>query len=123
VCTSRPGDVFAFDLRVWHASWNGFPNRRMASFTYFAAPRNEAERESTRRVAQQFGQEARYRELRRQRDWIAAGCKPNQIPSRERQYSERWLANAEGSVIRERWLRELRDWGMLPAAKEPAPAT
>src|ERR1041384_4734241 len=25
VCTSTPGDVFAFDLRTWHSSWNGSP--------------------------------------------------------------------------------------------------
>ncbi|KPI03534.1 Phytanoyl-CoA dioxygenase [Actinobacteria bacterium OK074] len=116
VCASRPGDVIAFNLRSWHASWNGFPNRRMCSFTYFDAPRDEAQETAIRTVVRQFGREAQFRELRRQRDWMAAGAKPSGIPRRESQYSAQWLANAEGSTTRERWLGHLRAWGMAPAA-------
>ncbi|MFI2615968.1 phytanoyl-CoA dioxygenase family protein [Streptomyces sp. NPDC018584] len=127
ICDSRPGDVFAFDLRTWHASWNGFPNRRMVSFTYFGTPRDDVEREALRKVAKLVGQEGMYRELRRQRDWMDAGVKPSRIPQRERQYSAQWLANAEGSATRARWIDELRDWGMIArpapqaAASESAP--
>ncbi|WP_235558190.1 phytanoyl-CoA dioxygenase family protein [Sphaerimonospora mesophila] len=116
ICATRPGDVIAFDLRVWHASWNGFPNRRMCSFTYFDVPRNEAQEYAIRSVVQQLGREAQFRELRRQRDWIAAGAKPSSIPRRESQYSQQWLANAEGSTTRGRWIERLRAWGMAPAA-------
>ncbi len=116
VCTSRPGDVFAFNLRTWHSSLNGFPNRRMCSFTYFDTPRDEAQQAAIRSVVKQFGQEANFRELRRQRDWIASGAKPSRIPPRERQYSPQWLADSDGNEVRERWLGQLRDWGMAPAA-------
>lgn len=116
ICTSRPGDVFAFNLRTWHASCNGFPNRRMCSFTYFDTPRDDAQQTAIRSVVRQFGREAQFRELRRQRDWIAAGEKPSRIPPRERQYSAQWLANDERNEVRDRWITQLREWGMAPAA-------
>ncbi|MFH8560826.1 phytanoyl-CoA dioxygenase family protein [Streptomyces sp. NPDC017988] len=116
VCTSRPGDVYAFDLRTWHASLNGFPNRRMCSFTYFGAPRDGAQSAAVRSVVKQFGREAQFRELRRQRDWIAAGARPSGIPRRESQYSPGWLAGAGGNEHRARWIEQLRAWGMAPAA-------
>jgi Phytanoyl-CoA dioxygenase (PhyH) len=115
VCVSRPGDVFAFDQRTWHASWNGSPNRRMCSFTYFGSPQNAAEREAVSAVSAQFAREARFRELRRQREWISSGTKPGSIPSRERQYSAEWLSNESGSELRARWIEQLQEWGMAPA--------
>ncbi len=115
ICTSKPGDVFAFDLRTWHGSWNGFPGRRMVSFTYFDTPHDDTEREALRKVAKLVGQEGMYRELRRQRDWMDEGVKASRIPQRERQYSPQWLANDEGSSTRARWIDELRDWGMIAA--------
>ena len=43
VCATEPGDVVLFDLRTWHATANGFPGRRMCSFTYFAESRDDAD--------------------------------------------------------------------------------
>ena len=31
VCKSEPGDVVAFDMRCWHASWGGSEDRRMCT--------------------------------------------------------------------------------------------
>jgi hypothetical protein len=69
-----------------------------------------------RSVVKQFGREAQFRELRRQRDWIAAGARPSGIPRRESQYSPGWLAGAGGNEHRARWIEQLRAWGMAPAA-------
>ncbi|HEY0392485.1 MAG TPA: phytanoyl-CoA dioxygenase family protein [Solirubrobacterales bacterium] len=118
VCDSRPGDAFVFDLRTWHASCGGKPNRKMCSFTYFQAPRDEAGQEGMRQIVAQLKRESAFREARRQREWRRAE-RPGRPPRREPQYSRSWLENAEGSERRARWLRELVDWGLVqstPAA-------
>ena len=38
VCESEPGDVVAFDVRCWHASWGGAIDRRMCTVVYYKNP-------------------------------------------------------------------------------------
>ena len=39
VCKSNPGDVVAFDARLWHASVGGSSDRQMCTLVYFNYPR------------------------------------------------------------------------------------
>ncbi len=88
---SEPGDVIAFDNRVWHASWGGGSDRRMCSVGYFAAPETP-------------GEEASVRELVGQHAGLVDAF-PLLRPHPE------WLANPGGSPQRRRWLEVLRRWG------------
>ena len=47
-CEADPGDVVAFDVRLWHASWGGFADRRMCRVGFYKSPETEAEMEATR---------------------------------------------------------------------------
>ncbi|EJN25881.1 protein involved in biosynthesis of mitomycin antibiotics/polyketide fumonisin [Pseudomonas sp. GM79] len=40
---SRPGDIIAFDHRLWHASFNGGALRRMIEINFYADPRTPSE--------------------------------------------------------------------------------
>lgn len=113
VCSTEPGDLLAFDLKLWHASCNGFPRRRMLSFTYFDQPRSDVELENWRAVANQLSREALNRELRRQREWIKAGTNPKAIPVKEPQYHCAWLEEAKTNALRRRWLERMAEWGMV----------
>lgn len=114
VCATEPGDVIAFDLRTWHASANGFPGRRMCSFTYFAEPTNDAERAATAAVAEQLRKEALYRELRRQREWRRnrPDVPTAEIPVVAPQYDDLWR-EVGVSPRRHRWLTTLEALGLL----------
>jgi len=120
VCDTEPGDLLAFDLRLWHASWNGAPNRGMLSFTYFDTPKTPAERDGWIAMAKQLNKEALNREVRRQREWLKAGKGPKDIPGKEPQYHCKWLAEAESNPLRKRWLTRMADWGMVRAPAEAA---
>lgn len=39
--SSRPGDVLAFDLRLWHAAFGSATDRRMSTITFYRAPSSE----------------------------------------------------------------------------------
>ena len=41
---SEPGDVVAFDVRCWHASWGGAVDRRMCVLVYYNNPKTLEER-------------------------------------------------------------------------------
>ena len=92
VCESEPGDVVAFDLRLWHASWGGSNDRRMCTLVYYNNPKTPEEDEATREqgrtnsgTAEQFGRPA----------------EPNLHPE--------WVANAGGSPTRQRWIERMRE--------------
>ncbi|CAI8038123.1 hypothetical protein GBAR_LOCUS21264 [Geodia barretti] len=91
VARSEPGDVIAFDSRVWHASWGGGHDRRMCSLGYFAAPATPAEEESMAELARQDA------------ELLEA------FPLLER--PSHWVANPAGSPMRRRWIQALRQWG------------
>lgn len=56
VASSIPGDVIAFDNRVWHASWGGGQERKMCSVGYFAAPTADQDEAIVRERAEQEAQ-------------------------------------------------------------------
>ena len=51
VCKSEPGDVVAFDLRLWHGSLGGSDDRRMCTVVYYHNPKTPEEEEATRTQA------------------------------------------------------------------------
>ena len=96
VARSEPGDVIAFDSRVWHASWGGRPDRRMCSLGYFAAPATAAEEDAMTELARQDA------ELLEAFPLVAR--------------PPYWLRNPAGSLTRGRWIRALRQWGFAGVA-------
>jgi hypothetical protein len=95
VARSEPGDVVAFDSRIWHASWGGGVDRRMCSVNYFAAPKTPEE-------------EASMDEIK-----AAEAGLVKSFPLIER--PQHWIANPDGSPIRQRWIDFLRHWGFIAA--------
>lgn len=91
VARSEPGDVIAFDSRVWHASWGGRQGRSMCSLGYVAVPATSAE-------------EAAMAELVRQDAELLEA-----FPLLARH--PHWVANPAGSPTRGRWVAALRTWG------------
>ena len=99
VLTSEPGDVVAFDLRMWHASYGGSDDRQMSTIVYYSNPKNPE------------GLEA----LRKQGEGNAnAGVKAFN-PKRQYLYSKRWVSNPYGSPVRQAWIDRLTEIGYLDA--------
>ncbi len=96
VARSEPGDVIAFDNRIWHASWGGRPDRRMCSLGYFAVPESATEEDSMAELARQ---EAELLEA------FPLVARPSH-----------WVGNPAGNPTRERWIRALRQWGFAGVA-------
>ncbi len=96
VCESEPGDVVAFDLRLWHASWGGSVGRRMCTFVYYHNPGNPSEEAATRDRAS------------RSIKTPAAFGRPN-----DPIYHPHWLENKAGSALRQRWIHRLGELGFL----------
>lgn len=101
VCDSQPGDVVAFDLRLWHASWGGAAGRRMCTFVYYNNPADPVAEAAARKRAASFVTTNAYF------DRPGASI-----------YPPAWLENRAGSPLRQRWLRRLGELGFLasPAA-------
>ena len=98
ICASTPGDVVAFDMRCWHASWGGTTGRRMCTCIFYKNPVGEAEEALVRRRAEdlhnthaQFGR---------------AGAQV---------FPDHWLRNPGNSRRKAHWLRRLRELGYLEA--------
>ena len=91
VCTSDPGDLVAFDVRLWHASCGGRTGRRMCTVVYYKNPGDPSE---------EPGMRAR-----------AASCIKATAP---RPFvNPHWAANVEGNSKRQGWLDRLRHWGFM----------
>ena len=98
VCKSEPGDVVAFDMRCWHASWGGASDRRMCTVVYYKNPESPEEEAATRRRASNSVKE------------------PNNsgLPfSIHRDIMTHWITNHEGSEKRQRWIDRERELGFL----------
>ena len=100
ICTSKPGDVFAFDMRCWHASFGGTEGRRMSTCVYYKNPEGPAEEKAARgRAASSHGSPAQY-------------DRPD-----DPLFHPHWIANHGGSAVRQGWLGRLDELGFLhPAA-------
>jgi hypothetical protein len=81
VCESVPGDVVAFDLRCWHASWGGSNDRHMCVMCYYNNPKTPEAEEACRR--QLIGNAVDYTS---------------------------WVANSTGNPKREAWIHRMREF-------------
>jgi len=96
---SEPGDVVAFDLRTWHASFGGGDDRRMCTVVYYANPKTDEEVEALR--AQGEGN-------------VRIGIK-NFEPRRQFLYSKSWMSNPHGSAVRQYCISRLSEMGYFNA--------
>ena len=95
VCQSEPGDLVAFDVRLWHASCGGTTGRRMCTLVYYKNPLTPEEGPGMR--------------------WRAGNCVQATAP---RPFvNPHWASNPESSARRAAWLEKLRYWGFMD---EPA---
>jgi len=79
-CESEPGDVVAFDLRCWHASWGGSNDRHMCVMVYYNNPKTPEAEEATRK----------------------------QLVGNGIDYTL-WVANSEAHPKRQRWINQIRE--------------
>ncbi|MEE2710154.1 MAG: phytanoyl-CoA dioxygenase family protein [Gemmatimonadota bacterium] len=96
VCTSVPGDVVAFDLRLWHASYGGSDDRRMCTCVYYNNPKTPEEEEATRKQAE--GNSRTTTQYNRPNDPIV---------------DPYWLVNSKESPKRQSWLDRLDELGFF----------
>jgi ectoine hydroxylase-related dioxygenase (phytanoyl-CoA dioxygenase family) len=97
VLTSEPGDVVAFDLRMWHASYGGSDDRHMCTIVYYSNPKDPEGLEALRRQGEG---NSSVKEL---------------IPTRPYLYSKRWVSNPYGSPVRQAWIDRLTEVGYFDA--------
>ena len=101
-CTSlpsEPGDVVAFDLRLWHASHGGSTDRHMCTVVYYANPKTEEELAALRNQGEGN---------------VRAGLR-NFEPKRQYLYSKSWMSNPHGSPVRRAWIDRLTEVGYFEA--------
>ncbi len=106
VLASTPGDVVAFDLRLWHGSWGGQTDRRMCTIVYYNDP--------------QTPEEIAY--LRQQAVDNINNAVASFDAKRKYFFSQHWLANAQRNPDRQRWIDRLRELHYFdaPGIVEPA---
>ena len=108
VCETEPGDVIAFDLRLFHASLNG-RDRRQWTVTFYRDPATpEEERETVGALA----------------DDVAAdgGSWGEYDPGRYPFYDPEWVAEV-GRTWRAGSIRRLRELGALDTVTRPIEGT
>ncbi len=97
VCRSEPGDLIAFNFRLWHASWGGTTDRRMCSIMYYNNPKTPEEEAANREMVSVV------RRVHKGLEW------------KEPQHPEHWLSNPQKSEKRQRWIEWLRRWEYIEA--------
>ena len=102
---TEPGDVIAYDIRTWHASYGGNNNRRAWNLDYFRNPQSPDEIEEMRA----FG-------------LSQVNSITHHKPRRRYNYSRNWLDNPHKSPARQRWIDRFNEIGYLdqPGVGEPA---
>lgn len=93
VLASEPGDVVAFDLRLWHAAFGGSEDRQMSTIVYYANP--ETPEQESALTAQAANSVSYIRE--------------NFAPRQDCLYTKNWLANPERSPVRQAWIDRLNE--------------
>ncbi|MBT5058530.1 MAG: hypothetical protein HOM68_18460 [Gemmatimonadetes bacterium] len=96
---AEPGDVVAFDLRLWHASHGGSTDRHMCTVVYYANPKTDEELTA---LQQQSAANVRI------------GIE-NFKPKRRHLYSKDWVANPGGNADRQGWIDRLQEIGYFDA--------
>ncbi|MDP6042230.1 MAG: phytanoyl-CoA dioxygenase family protein [Candidatus Latescibacteria bacterium] len=92
VCESEPGDVVAFDLRLWHASLGGGIDRPMCTLVYYNNPKTEEEDRVTREQAKSNADTS-----------VKFGRPPEPI------HTQYWLSNPNKNPRRQRWIERMRE--------------
>ena len=95
-CESDPGDVVAFDLRMYHASYGGSRDRHMCSVLYYVDPNTPQELEPIRLNA------------------IGLVNPGEGDPWNPPSIREEWLVNRLGSPTRQKWIDRLRELAEMP---------
>ena len=98
-CASEPGDVVAFDVRCWHASFGGSAGRRMSTCVYYKNPETPAEEQAARNRAE--GSRKAPTQYNRPDDPL---------------FHPHWVANPQQSPLRQRWIARLEELGFLDTA-------
>jgi hypothetical protein len=106
VLDSQPGDVVAFDLRLWHASCGGKTDRRMCTVIYYANPKTPA------------GADYLVHLVKSNIDMSHNMFKPQ----RKHIYPRHWLDNPSRNPDRQKWIDRQREIGCFDPehAVEPA---
>jgi len=102
VCESAPGDVIAFDVRCWHASWGGSNNRPMCTLVYYNNPKTPAEEKAMRK---------RTTDLAREPDHVGLPA------STHHAIMSHWVANRGGSSKRQNWIDRMQELGFFDYLK------
>lgn len=92
VCMTEPGDVVAFDVRLWHASYGGSKDRHMGVLVYYNNPKTAEQERATRETGK----------------GNAKVPVSFNIPS-ERLYHPEWLANPDRNPKRQQWIDRMRE--------------
>ena len=96
VCVSEPGDVFAFDMRCWHASFGGAEGRRMSTCVYYNNPQGPEEEAAARKRAE--GSRSASAHYRRAGDPLI---------------HPHWSSNTNQHPLRQQWITRLTELGFL----------
>ena len=99
-CESNPGDVVAFDLRMYHASYGGSRDRHMCSVVYYVDPSTPEQSALMRMNA------------------IGLVNPTEGDPWNPTSIREEWLANREGSLKRQAWIDRLREVAEMPEGRD-----
>ncbi len=97
---SQPGDVITFNMRLWHAAFCGYEDRRNCSFAFCSNPKTAKEEEDLKSQLENA-------------KTLTEGLKMELKDSKY--YHPWWLENPEGSSKRERWINWLNERGFIDA--------
>ncbi len=100
VFCSQPGDVITFNMRLWHAAFCGYEDRRNCSFAFSSNPKTAEEEEDLK---------SQLENAKTLTDGLKMELKDSKY------YHPWWLENPEGSPRRERWINWLNEWGFIDA--------
>ena len=88
----QPGDVIVFDIRTWHASFGGAPDRRACNAEYFKNPDTDQGVDFLRNIAR---------------------LEANSHNARKYTYPKNCLGNPHDSPLRQRWIDHYMEIGFL----------
>jgi hypothetical protein len=96
VCPSKPGDVIAFDLRLFHAALGGGSDRRVINLFYYENP---VEPRAVQQTREQIIEDY---------EWLY-----NKNPLATGVFHPDWLENPDKSSVRESWIGRYRELGFF----------
>ena len=100
VCDYAPGDVVAFDLRIFHATWGGNNDRQMSCVSFFHYPETAEEVETMRNI-------------------VPGYLTPKLDPATPWNdgVREQWLSTLGGNPKRESWIDRLKELSEIPQSQ------